>query len=208
MVHVARWGTHSHMDAAGNVQILVEVQWRSCTQRYAGRDIAFAEVGYDGKLLSVGNITLGTDGERNNVTIELENTDTLGTSIESLWDVGNPPEGVVVRVLAHFNGKGVDKLVELFQGTLEEVSEIRDDRVKVSVTSVETEDVRIARDTSGHAIVRGSGGWLEDSHQAAAPSVWGSRGLLAWMRLPGAGRVLDTQPGPARPSHGSDRLPC
>jgi hypothetical protein len=128
--------TTKHQRISTKYRVLAEIDWGSGTKRYATHSLAIGEIGFDGRLMEVPRIVLGTNGERGQVSLRLQNLPQIHT-IESLWSDANPPEGVPVRIYYWFEGDTIEQRIEVFRGNVEEVVDVSEDTLELSAFSAE-----------------------------------------------------------------------
>lgn len=145
---IARYATTAFRNARRGYRVLVEIDWPSGGARYADHSVALtkqsdgSKVGYDGRLVSIGAITLGTNGRKDSCDLALSNTPSL-TTIEELWTAANPPEGSEVRIYFWFPDDPYEFRVEIMRGVIDQVTGVDEERVELSILSTEEEDARL-----------------------------------------------------------------
>lgn len=135
---VSRFKTLSFKCGCLDYRMIVEVDWPGGARRYSDLPFAAGDVGFHGRLCTLGPIVLGTSGRRDSVSFEIDNTPALETT-ESLWTDANPPEGAVIRIYYWFTRDIPDlaSRVEIFRGIVDQVTELHEDVVKISGISTE-----------------------------------------------------------------------
>ena len=138
--------TTKHRDPASTPHVLVEVDWPGGSRRYAGEDLVVEHsTGYDGRIISIGDVHRGTGERQDSVEVTLENLPNLAT-VESLWSDTYPPENSAVRVYLWIEDEPLANRVEIFRGVVEHIEEVTDQIAKISaLSSIEGYDAPLGK---------------------------------------------------------------
>ncbi len=128
---VVRFETTRHRRAGLKFHRLVEIDWPSGSRRYSDSHVAAGDVGFDGRLLELGDVVQAMGGEKSSLTLSVSNLPTL-TPVEDLWTDAAPPEGSAVRVSYWFPPDEFRARIPLFTGVVEHVQRVTDGRVDLS----------------------------------------------------------------------------
>lgn len=126
--------------------VLIEIRLLSGTIRIASRTVIAFGLAWDGRLINSGSILRSFSARGDDFRMVIDDTDTNGPVLSDLFTDSTPPEGTGVTVFLGLRDRPITDAFQIFEGKIEEVVEILEDRVTFEVVRQDTvEDVELGR---------------------------------------------------------------